>query len=188
MYEHQKTLVEGKIIRITRPFQPDEVHAFATEEEAIGRAKIVNEAMTWIGTPFQDCADIKGPNGAVDCAMLLVRVFVDTGKLAPFDPRPYPQRWHLHHSEERFLGWIEDKLGAKLVNEARIGDVLVYQWGRCFAHGAILVNSEEVIHAYGFAGMVIVSRRDEALLKFSSLGIKYGTWNRPVRFYDVWSA
>ena len=41
--------------------------------------------------------------------MLLVRVFVDTGLCPPFDPRPYPVDWHLHRSEERYLGFIFDR-------------------------------------------------------------------------------
>ena len=41
------------------------------------REKIVAEARSWIGTPYHNCADIKGVG--VDCGMLLVRVFVDLG-------------------------------------------------------------------------------------------------------------
>jgi hypothetical protein len=33
-----------------------------------------------------NCTDLKGVG--VDCGMLIVRVFVDTGLCAPFDPRP----------------------------------------------------------------------------------------------------
>jgi len=51
------------------------------------REKIVAEARSWIGTPYHNCADIKGVG--VDCGMLLVRVFVDLGLVEPFDPRPY---------------------------------------------------------------------------------------------------
>lgn len=161
-----------------------ETHIFATEAEAQGRAAIVREGLSWIGTPFRDCADVKGPNGAVDCAMLLVRCYVDAGHLAPFDPRPYPPRWHLHKDRERFLEWVEDELGGRRIESPRLGDVVIWQFGRCFSHGAILINSEEVVHAYSHARQCIVSRLDEHPLKFVGRGSH--ELPRPVRYYDVW--
>lgn len=78
-------------------------------DEAAQRAAIVREARSWIGTRYENCADVKGRNGGVDCGMLLVRVFVDCGLCAPFDPRPYPPDWHLHRSEEKYLGFVFDR-------------------------------------------------------------------------------
>ena len=52
------------------------------------RTAVVAAARSWIGTPYHNCADVIGTG--VDCGMLLVRVFVDSGLCAPFDPRPYP--------------------------------------------------------------------------------------------------
>jgi cell wall-associated NlpC family hydrolase len=175
--------VTHNTVTVSSPRGP-ETHVFASEQEATARAAIVHEALSWVGTPFRDCADIKGPDGAVDCAMLLVRVFVDTGRLAPFDPRPYPARWHLHRSRERFLEWIEDRLGARQVECPQIGDVVIWQFGRCFSHGAILINSEEVVHAYAHARQCLVSRLDEHPLRYVSLNST--EWPRPVRYYDVW--
>ena len=65
------------------------------------REKVVAEAKSWIGTPYHNCADVKGVG--CDCGMLLVRVFVDLGIVEPFDPRPYAHDWHLHRGEERYL-------------------------------------------------------------------------------------
>lgn len=177
--------VTGNIVTVPAPRGPEE-HAFASAEEAQGRAAIVREALSWIGTPFRDCSDIKGPDGAIDCAMLLVRCYVDTGRLEPFDPRPYPARWMLHRNEERFLGWVEGKLGGKRVESPRLGDVVIWQFGRCFSHGAILINSEEVVHAYSHARMCLTSRLDEHPLRYVSLGAR--EWLRPVRYYDVFGS
>lgn len=177
----QTLRVEGRRVIIKRGAYPEEIHEFATAGEAAGRAAIVEEAFTWIGTPFRNCADIKGSKGGVDCAMLATRCYVDTGRLAAFDPRPYPPGWMLHHSEERFLGWIQDQLGARQVDAPRLGDVPVWQFGRCFSHCGIMVNAMEVVHAFRWAGSVTVSRIDETVLQF----IK-GNWPRPVRYFDVW--
>ena len=69
------------------------------------REKIIAEARSWIGTPYHNCADVKGVG--VDCGMLIVRVFVDLGLVPPFDPRPYPRDWHMHNSdEERYLNLV----------------------------------------------------------------------------------
>ena len=160
----------------------EERHAFATPGEAQGRAAFINEALSWIGTPFRDCADVKGPNGAVDCAMLLVRSAVDTGRVPPFDPRPYSPRHMIHRSEQVFVGWLE-RLGAREVERPQVGDVVVWQFGRSFSHGAVLVNTEEVAHAYAAAGMALVSRLDEPLLRH----LPIRNLPRPVRYFDLWS-
>ena len=75
--------------------------------ESFQRHVIVREARSWVRTPYHAQADIKG--AGVDCGMLLVRVFVDSGLVPPFDPRPYADDWYLHRSEERYLGFIFDR-------------------------------------------------------------------------------
>jgi cell wall-associated NlpC family hydrolase len=126
--------------------------------EAAQRAAVVAAARSWIGTPYHNCADIKG--AGVDCGMLLVRVFVDLNLCPPFDPRPYPVDWHLHRSEERYLGFIFDR-GAE-VAQPPPGDVMVLRYGRCYSHGGIVtaVAPLRIVHAYHQAGMVI---EDEVL-------------------------
>jgi cell wall-associated NlpC family hydrolase len=179
---------DGNKLIVSAP-QGEEEYLFATAAEAEGRAAVVREALSWVGTPFRDCGDVKG--GAVDCAMLLVRAFVDTGHLAPFDPRPYPPRWHLHKDRERFLEWVEERFGARRLfpGSARglsPGYIVIWQFGRCFSHGAIVINSEEVVHAYAHARMCVVSRLDEHPLRFVGHGAH--ELPRPVRYYDMWAS
>lgn len=181
----QVTTVNGPALRIQRGGR-DEMHAFASAEDALARAAIIEEAFSWIGTPFVNCGDVKGRKGAVDCAMLLVRCFVDTGRLAPFDPRPYPAAWMLHQHEERFLGWVTDKLGAREIDAPMPGSIAVYRFGRCFSHGGIVVNSCEIVHAFVQAGMVILSRMDEHVLRFVSAGSQ--SFPRAMRYFDVGGA
>lgn len=176
--------VRGSTVIARGPSGADETWAFASEAEAQAKARFVAEALSWIGTPFRDCADVKGPNGAVDCAMLLTRAAVDAGLRPPFDPRPYAPRWHVHRDEQKFLDWIETKLGGRRVEKPRFGDVIVWQFGRCFSHGAVLINSEEIVHAYAHARMCVVSRLDEHPLNYVGKGSC--EFRRPVRYYDVW--
>ena len=183
MVEQQNTTVDGRRIVTQRMGAAAEVHEFGTEEEARWRAAIINEALSWVGTPFRDCADIKGRNGGVDCAMLMVRSYVDTGRLAPFDPRPYKPRHMLHSSEEKFLRWIEENLGGIRTTEPRVGDCVVWMFGRCFSHGGILINSKECVHAYYVAGCTLLSRLEEPTLAKISLGPR--DIDRPRLFFRV---
>jgi hypothetical protein len=124
-----------------------------TQSEEAQRAAVVAAARAWIGTPYHNGADIKGVG--VDCGMLIVRVFVDSGLCAPFDPRPYPADWHLHRSEERYLGFVFDRCCE--VAEAGTGDVMVFRYGRCYSHGGIVTSARPlaIVHAYHPARRVL---------------------------------
>ncbi len=119
---------------------------YAGMTEAEQRALIVAEARSWLGTPYHNCADIKMVG--VDCGMLIVRVFVDTGLCAPFDPRPYAPDWHLHRSAERYLAFILERCAEVEVPE--IGDVMLFHYGRCYSHGGIVsgIDPLKIIHAF----------------------------------------
>ena len=150
------------------------------EFELRQRAAVVEEAKSWLGTPFRDCSDVKG--AGADCAMLLVRCFVDTGVIAPFDPRPYSSQWFLHRSEERFLGFVE-RCGGIEVNRAPVpGDVMVYKFGRCFAHGAIVIDAGHIIHAYKLDGAVVITPLHDSRLTMLDNGKP-----RPRKLFDCWA-
>ena len=147
-------------------------------DEASERAKVVAMARTWTGTPYRPCADILGVG--VDCGMLLVRVFVDSGLCAPFDPRPYSSEWHLHRGEEKYLGFIFDH--CKEVAVPQPGDVMVFKIARCYAHGGIVTAADPltIIHAYQPEGMVIEEEvaRKPALCQPSCAPKFFSYWAR----------
>lgn len=145
--------------------------------ESAQRAAIVAAARSWIGTPYHNCADIKGVG--VDCGMLLVRVFVDAGLCAPFDPRPYPPDWHLHRGEERYLRFLSDRCGE--VMQPRPGDVMMLRYGRCYAHGGILtkVTPLAIVHAFHPARRVLEEEiAHNSMLREAS---------RAPRFFSYWT-
>lgn len=120
------------------------------------RDLVVAEARTWVGTPYHTMADVKG--AGVDCAMIIVKIYVGLGLAPPFDPRPYPAQWFLHRDEERYLGWMEKY--ARRTETPGPGDLAMYRFGRTASHGAIIVDDEMMIHAYQPSGRVeIVERR-----------------------------
>jgi cell wall-associated NlpC family hydrolase len=148
-----------------------------TDSETARRAAVVAEARSWIGTPYHNCADIKG--AGVDCGMLLVRVFVDTGLCPPFEPRPCPPDWHLHRSEERYLGFVFDR--AAEVAAPLPGDLLILRFGRCYSHGGIVTKAQPltIVHAYVSARRVI----EEEVGHQSPLSDPA----RKPRFFSIWA-
>ena len=141
------------------------------------RARVVAEARRWIGTRYHPGADVRG--AGVDCGMLIVRVFVDLGFCPPFDPRPYPPDWHLHRAEERYLGFVTDHCCE--VTAAAPGDICVFRFGRCYAHGGIVTAAGPLtlVHAFSPAGTVI----EEAL---SANAVLSEPARRP-RIFSLWS-
>jgi NlpC/P60 family putative phage cell wall peptidase len=127
-------------------------------DKNLDRAVVVAAARSWLGTPYHHAADLKGVG--VDCAMILVRVFVDLGLVEPFDPRPYVKDWMLHRDDERYLGFLLAR--AREVERPEPGDVALFRVGRCFAHGGIVSATAplSLVHAYAPAGCVVEERLD----------------------------
>lgn len=140
--------------------------------EAEERAHVVEVARTWIRTPYHDRAAIKGVG--VDCAMLLVAVYSDAGIVPVEDPGHYSSQWYLHHSEEKYLAEVE-KYAHQIEGPPKPGDVVVYKVGRAFAHGGIVTDWPNIIHAVKEANMVIEDRWDAGRLA-----------GREHRFYSRW--
>lgn len=135
-----------------------------------GRASVVAEALTWVGTPYHAHARIKGVG--VDCAQILIAIYAGLGLAPEVDPGQYAPDWHLHHSEELYISWLE-KAGAHRVEEAALGDMALFRFGRTYSHGAIVVGPDEFVHSYLGRG-VIRSRITEDPLH-----------GRPVQFWSV---
>ena len=114
-----------------------------SKEEAGLRLRVVEEATSWIGTPYHTNGDIKG--AGVDCGMLLIRVYADTGVIEPFDPRPYPAQWSFNQRTELYLQSI--LRFATEVESPLPADVAVFKVGHCWGHGAIITSWPDIIHA-----------------------------------------
>lgn len=122
-------------------------------------AKAVDEAHTWLGTPYHHQGRVKGVG--TDCAMLLCEIFHICGMVPYIDPTPYPMDWHLHRGEERYLDWVEKY--ADPVEVPQPGDVALYSFGRTISHGAIVIDWPTIIHAYRGEGVVLADGEKGAL-------------------------
>jgi NlpC/P60 family putative phage cell wall peptidase len=131
------------------------------------RYRVVQEAQSWIGTPFHHAARIKG--AGVDCLMLLAEIYQRAGVTGRIDPPFYVPDWHLHQGAERYM---EGLLGhAREIAAPDTGDVALFRFGRTFSHGAIVTSWPRLIHAYWAVGVVW---GDAALFPLAG---------RPVRFF-----
>ena len=109
------------------------------------RKRVVEEALTWLKTPYHSNAMVKGVG--VDCATLLVGVYGAVGLLPEgFDPRPYPTQWHLHQNEERYMN-IVLRFAHEVAEPSGPGDIVLFKTGRVYAHGGIILDWPNIIHA-----------------------------------------
>lgn len=120
------------------------------------RADVVREASEWIGTPYHDHGEVKGPRGGTDCAKLIKCVFRNVGLVDDF-PIPYysPQQF-LHSDAETYLAVI-GSFAVEIDEAAALpGDVVMYKLGRAFGHGAIIIDPgwPNIIHAWAPARLV----------------------------------
>jgi NlpC/P60 family putative phage cell wall peptidase len=145
--------------------------------ETATRAAVVAAAREWIGTPYHNCADVKGVG--VDCGMLLVRVFVDLELVEPFDPRPYAPDWHLHRSEEKYLEHLLAR--AKPVAAPAPGDIVLFRYGRCYSHGGVVTAAAPltIVHAFHPSRIVL----EEEVARNAELARRLGE----ARFFSHWT-
>ena len=94
----------------------------------------------------------------MDCAQILCAVYEACGLAPHVETGHYPVDWHLHRSEERYLGWLA-RYGVQ-TPAPQPGDIAVFRFGRCFSHGGIVIDDGVILHAYNGRG-VILSRASE---------------------------
>ena len=112
--------------------------------EAIERDKVVKIAKSWLGTPYHHMARVKGVG--VDCLTLLAEVFHEAGLVPTVPVEFYPKDWMHHRDNERYLEGLL-KYTREIEPDPRPGDIVLWKIGRCFSHGAIVVQWPIVIHA-----------------------------------------
>ena len=133
------------------------------------RRRVVAEAKTWLRTPYHHMGRIKG--GGTDCLMLLAEVYEAAGVIRRVDVPFYPPDWNLHRDSERYLQGLM-RYAREIGGPPQDGDVAVFKFGRCFAHGAIVVSWPRLIHAWCDAGVVFADSGQPPLI------------GRQVRFFD----
>jgi cell wall-associated NlpC family hydrolase len=133
------------------------------------RSVVIAEAETWLRTPYHHMGRVKG--GGTDCLMLLAEVYEAAGVIPHIDVPFYPPDWNLHRDAERYLAGLVP-YAREIDGPPRRGDVAVFKFARCFAHGVIVASWPRVIHAWCDAGVVYADADQAPLI------------GRLVRFFD----
>lgn len=119
----------------------------------VSRELVIQEAETWLGTPYHHMARVKG--AGVDCGQLPLGVYYNTGCIPYIKTEYYPPDFYMHRDEEWYRGIVE--VWAEILHdetELRPADLVLYKIGRLFAHGAIVVEWPRIIHAKRGRGVV----------------------------------
>lgn len=115
--------------------------------DADARKRIVEEARTWLGTPYHHKGQAKGPHGGVDCGTFLHAVY---GKFIQLPPQrmDYAADWALHgKGDTRYLDFF-DAIFLR-VPKPVYGGVAVFRFGVAYSHGGVCAEDHKIIHAYG---------------------------------------
>lgn len=131
------------------------------------REAVIREAESWLGTPFRDCARVKGPRGGIDCGQLLCAVYQSAGVAEIAEPPRYNLQFMLNRIEESYIDELLKYTREITREEAIAGDVVVLRWGHVYSHGAILLDRwpGAILHAINPLGAVKAdAKRDVRIL------------------------
>lgn len=152
------------------------------------RRQVIQAAHEWVGTPYHHAGRVKG--AGVDCLTLLAEVYHEAGLIDKIKIPYYPMDWHLHRDAERYMdGLLSYTRELDLVAKPQPGDVALWKFGRCFSHGAIVVEWPIIIHAY--VGRSVTRENVEQSVWLSHIGENTEGKGRlrPVKFFSLirWS-
>lgn len=155
--------------------------AFTAAEQ---REKVLAVAASWVGTPYHHAARIK--KAGADCLTFIAGVYEEAG-LIPHEPIPhYPPDWHLHRDAERYMEGLL-QYSKEIAGPPLPGDIVVFKFGRCFSHGAIVTSWPQIVHSYLNVGCVYENVFEAEWL--SKVGENTADKGKPRerRFFSYWS-
>ncbi|MBV8133674.1 MAG: hydrolase [Alphaproteobacteria bacterium] len=133
------------------------------------RLLVIEEARGWLGTPYHHMGRVKG--AGTDCLMMLAEIYEAADVVPEIEVPFYSPDWHLHRDAERYLEGMM-QYACEIEGPPQPGDIALFKFGRCFAHGAIVIEWPRVIHAWYNAGVLYADATQPQLT------------GRPVRFFD----
>jgi cell wall-associated NlpC family hydrolase len=132
------------------------------DQIATERQSVCDEARSWLRTPFHHEGTIKGVG--VDCGQYLIQVYHNAGLIPLFETGHYPFDWALHNDQERYLNFVL-QYAHEIATDPLPGDLVLWKQGRCFSHGAIVLDWPTILHAQVGVGIVLANAvKEEGLL------------------------
>ena len=109
--------------------------------------KIAEKAMEWVKAKVPYRHRGMSRRGA-DCTGLLIGVMQELGYLKNYKLPFYSIDWCLHKGRENIVIEVEKFAVEVPKRETKVGDVVLFKFGRCNAHAGILVEPSVVAHSY----------------------------------------
>ena len=150
-------------------------------KEAVERKRFVDAALSWLSTPYHHGGQVKG--AGVDCATLLVCSAREAGLLPEgFQLGNYSSQWNVNRTAQTYLAKIGEAC-KEVPPPPQPGDIVVFQFGRIFSHGAIVVEWPRIIHALLHQRVTIDDvERAKSLLYMGELDGR----PRPMKIMSLW--
>lgn len=113
--------------------------------------QIIEEARTWIGTPWKTNQAVKGAKGGVDC----IRLFVSIASSCGIDVPTVPRQYYRSVRDGIIVDRLREFFPEIPKEEAREGDLLVLE---CYGvpHHLAIKTDKGIIHASVKHGVVEV--------------------------------
>lgn len=153
------------------------------EQEKLERNKVVETAKTYLKTPYHHMGRIKG--SGVDCLTLLANVFEDSKLIDKIDIPFYPKDWHLHRDAERYFEGLL-QYTKEIKENPQPGDIVLWKFGRCYSHGAIVIKWPVVIHAHIGVGCCYEDVSNAVWLTHIGENTINKGKIRPTKFFSYW--
>lgn len=135
--------------------------------------EIINEAKSWKNTKWMHGVALKGYG--VDCVQFIVALAKTFGWLPEgYKTLKYNRDFALHNSDSILLEEIENYC-VKVEDDFRIGDILIFNFGKCGNHAGIYIGDERMIHAHikrGVEEIEIKKMKDKYVSAWRFKGLK----------------
>lgn len=108
------------------------------------REQLVNEALTWKGTPYRGWSRVKGCGA--DCGQLLYAIYRACGFVPETElPKDYSLQVAQHRASTDYVDFIRRFCREIPESEVKPGDIVVYKIGLAYAHGGFIVKWPEYV-------------------------------------------
>ena len=148
------------------------------------RQKVVAVAKSFLGTPYHPSGRKKGIG--VDCLTLLSEVYIEAGLIENINIPHYAPDFFKHKGTELYLQGLL-KYTREIETPAQPGDIVLWKYGRCFSHGAIVVNWPHIIHSHVGRGCMMENIDNALWLKYIGENVKNTDSLRPTKKFSYWN-
>jgi cell wall-associated NlpC family hydrolase len=152
--------------------------------EAEQRSRVVRAARSFVGTPYHPHGRKKGVG--VDCLTLLAEVYTEAGLIESPKIPHYAPDFFKHKGTELYLNGVLQY--TREVEVAKPGDIALWKYGRCFSHGAIVVDWPHIIHAHVGRSCMLESIDAAVWLKYIGENTPGRGALRPMKLLSFWDS